>query len=237
MDQDDEVEVIADDNAASRKAKKNARAATKRKYKRQPDPSKPPLHTILIVPVDGKPCSMGERTMLVSFLSEVCMEKGIVCCAQHETATFVSLSLRDEEGGEAINEELKKQEIGDRLYQVKTKTKYNPNIKDADGVRVQRCFVTLKKGVPVDWDGDRLLQSLIKLNHLPGTAQAPRRFSNNWQNITNEALAFVPCPLMEEELVERAKKKEGLFLGLAKCYYKIGNVNSGVRREKKPENE
>ena len=42
---------------------------------------------------------------------------------------------------------------------------------------------------------------------------------------------------MAEELVKRANKKEGLFLGLAKCYYKIGNVNSGVRRAKRSENE
>ena len=175
--------------------------------------------------------------MLVSFLSEVCCEKEIICCAQHETATFVSLSLRDEAGGEIINAELQKQEIGERMYQVRTKARYNPDIKEAEGVKVQRCFVTLKQGVPVDWDGERLLKSLVKLNQLPGSAQAPRRFSNNWQNTQSEALAFVPCPVMAEELVKRANKKEGLFLGLAKCYYKIGNVNSGVRRAKKSENE
>ena len=171
--------------------------------------------------------------MLVSYLAEVCLEHNIICCAQHETASFVSLSLRDEAGGETINNELKKQEIGDRSYEVRVRPKYNPDVQRPEGRKLQRCFVTLKQGVPVDWEADRLLQSLIKLNGLPGTAEAPKRFTNAWQNVNSEALAFVADDEMAEALEAKAKKKEGLFLGLSKCYFKINGLNSGVGRPKK----
>ena len=99
-----------------------------RRKRRSSDSSLPKLHTIMIVPTDSKPCTAEERSMLVSFISEVCCDKGIVCCAQHETATYLSLSLRDKTGGEVINQKLREQEIGERLYQVRTRKNYNSDL-------------------------------------------------------------------------------------------------------------
>ena len=82
----------------------------------------------MIVPTDGKPCTIRERNMLINFISEVCCDKGIICCAQHETAMYLSLSLRDKASGEVINQELRKQEIRERLYQVRTRKNYNSDL-------------------------------------------------------------------------------------------------------------
>ena len=152
-----------------------------------------------------------EFTDIQNWLGEICVERGVICYAQHRSPMdgHVEIRLGSEEDGGVVGELLANDPFPNMQYALSKKV-----------TLISQCSITLFPGVPIKYTADQLLADLIGRNRLPGSAN--RAIIDNvdmGEKGSQRRLFFIPDRIMLKELQQyRPEKKRKLLIAASKSF-------------------